>query len=236
MAASPETLRIVQAIHDTVRDTVMTGVAVEPSGLSAWKELELFVNIGAGLATIFAAVVAVRALGAWRHQLKGSTEYKLAIRVLRALLRLRDRITAAREPFNHMVPIYEGESDTNTPEFVERERKKYWEYFREVIQADLALKALRPEAEIHWGLDATKHIDAIDERARTLRGNYIAYFQGRLRVLRGERSYAQVVESCRKVIFNTRLTDQDQDEYGDGLDVVVRGALDFLNKKIDLTK
>ncbi len=201
-----------------------------------WKAVATAIDAGAGLATIFAAVVAVRALGEWRRRLKGATEYRLAIRVLRAVVRLRDKIASARGLFNNMVPIYEGETDTNTPELVERERKRYWEYFREVIQADLALKALRPESEIHWGFEATQHIDAMDEHARKLRGNYMAYFQARLRVLRHDQTYAQVVQLCEKVVFNKKVTDDDRDEYGEALDATVTDALAFLRAKIALTR
>ncbi len=133
-----------------------------------------------------------------------------------------------------MVPIYKSESETNTPEFVERERKKYWEYFREAIQADLALKALRPEAEIHWGFDAARHIDAMDQHALKLRGNYLAYFRARLRVLRHEKAYGQVVESCGAVIFKKELNKDDRTEYGEALDTAVCDALSFLKAKITL--
>lgn len=201
-----------------------------------WKAVATAVSVSAGLATIFAALVATRALGEWRHQLKASTEYRLAIRVLRAVLRLRDNIVSAREPFNHMVPIFEGERDTDTAEFVERERKKYFEYFREVIRADLALNALRPEAEIHWGPDGTKHIDAMDECARKLRGNYRAYFHARHQIILNKPGYVDATESFRKVVFNTKLADTDKDEFGDTLDVAVGEALAFLRKKIDLAK
>jgi len=228
MAAHPETLRIVQTVHDTVRDTVVR--VAEPQSLDRW------ITLGAGLATIFTAGIALWAVRAWRHQLKGTTEYKLAIRVYRAVLRLHNHITAAREPMNHQLPILEHEMTTNTEEFIERERKEYWNWFREVVKSTLALKALRPGAEIHWGDEGTKHIDAMEERARTLRGNYKAYFQAQLHVVRGEVGWSQVVESSRKVLFNTKLLDTNKDQYGDSLDAVVEEARTFLKHKIDLTK
>lgn len=232
VVAHPETLKIVQLIHDTlhvvVRDTIVR--VAEPRVAVQW------VSIGAGFATIIAAGVAVWGIRSWRHQLKGSTEYRLAIRVLRAVLGLRDKITSARDLSNHMVPIFEGEKmDADTPEFVERERKQYWDYFREVIRADLALKSLRPEVEIHWGFDGIMHINAMDEMVRRLRGGYKAYFQHRQRAVRGDSGFAEFARADMKIIFEMKV-ENGKDEYGDNLDRVVEEARNFLKGKIDLTK
>lgn len=232
MAAHPETLKVIQTVHDTayvaLHDTLVR--VAEPQALDRW------VTLGAGLATIFTAVLALVAVRSWRHQLKGATEYKLAIRVYRGVLRLRNHINAAREPMNHWLPIYEGESFENTPDMVERERKEYWNWYREVVKSTLALKALRPEVEIHWDYEGMRHIDAMEDCAKKLRGNYKAYFQAQLHVLRGEAGWAQVVASSRKVLYNPKLADTDKDEYGDALNGTVEAARAFLRHKIDLTK
>ena len=227
-AAHPETLKIVQTVHDTV-----VRVA-EVQAADHW--VGLMTGILSALATLVAAGVAVWGIRAWRHELKGATEYRLAIRVYRRVLRLRDKIEAARDGFNHFVPVYEGERDTNTPELIERERLEYWDWAREVLKATLALNALRPEAEMHWSVEGTKHIDAMDQLARKLRGNYRAYFHHRLRALRGEAEHAQAAEYCKKVIFNTKLTKEDRDEYGELLDAATEDARSFLRRKIDLTE
>lgn len=46
-----------------------------------------------------AVAVASMGLATWRRQLRGSAEYDLARRVLRAVLRVRNEITAIRNPF-----------------------------------------------------------------------------------------------------------------------------------------
>jgi hypothetical protein len=232
LVAHPETLKIIRAVHDTlhvvVRDTVVR--VAEP------QTTDRAVAIVSGIATIIAAIVAVWGIRAWRHRLKGSTEYRLAIRLYVAVIRLRDHIRAARELLNHQVPTYEGERDANTPEIVERARKEYWTWFREVIRSALALKAIRPEAEIHWGFEATRHIDDIEGHAHKMQGSYSTYYQFRLKVLRGEHGYEKAVESCRTVIFNTKFTDQDKDEYGEALEALVERAREYLKRKIEITK
>src|SRR6185295_13781203 len=103
--------------------------------------------------------------------------------------------------------ISEDEFHTRTPQLVERVRKEYWDWYREVIKSTLALNALRPEAEIHWGPEATNHIAAMDERARKLRGHVQAYFNGQLHVLQGDRGWDEVIKSSRRVVFNMKLAD-----------------------------
>jgi hypothetical protein len=207
VAVHPETLKIVQTIHDTVhtviRDTIVR--VAEPHAAVQW------VSFGTGLATIIAAGVAVLGIQSWRHQ-------------------------AARDGFNHFIPSYAGKKDTDTPEFLERERKEYWNWMRAVVKSVLALKGLRAEAEIHWGVEGTQHIDAMDAMARRLRGGFLAYFHHRLRAVRGEAGYAQAAESDKATIFDLKLTDEDKDEYGDDLDRTVERARSFLKQKIDLSK
>src|SRR3989304_91489 len=46
-----------------------------------------------------AALVAIKGLQTWRRQLKGTADYDLAKRLLKAAYRLRDALQAVRNPF-----------------------------------------------------------------------------------------------------------------------------------------
>jgi len=133
-----------------------------------------------------------------------------------------------------MVPTYEGEEGGDTPTFVERERKKYWEYFGEVVRAALAVHVLRREAELHWQTAATVHFDALDQLARQLRGAVMAYFQNRMRAVSGQPESARYAADVRRIVFNPRLTETDADPYGDALDEAIGDALEFFKHRAAL--
>jgi hypothetical protein len=73
-------------------DSVMLIPAVEPSIVST---REIIVSISA----LVAAVVAFLGINAWRRQLKGTTEYQGALKVLQALYALREAVIEARSRF-----------------------------------------------------------------------------------------------------------------------------------------
>ena len=49
-------------------------------------------------AAITGAVVAVKGLGTWQHQLKGQSEYELSRRILVSVFKYRDAINGVRHP------------------------------------------------------------------------------------------------------------------------------------------
>jgi hypothetical protein len=225
VTAYPETLKIVQTIHDTVhvvlRDTIVR--VAEPQVAVRW------VSIGAGLATIFAAGVAVWGILAWRDELRGTTEYRLAVRVYRGVLRLRDRIQSTRDELNHRIMLTREEAN-NREAVLSRRYKTYGEFFREVVRADLALRDLRPEIEIHWGMEGTRHIDALDEMARKLRGGQWAYFNHLFKALGGDATMADAAEGDRRIAFAP--TGDGPDEYGEELRRRIDEAVAFLRPKV----
>ena len=193
------------------------------------QDLDRWVSIGSGVATIVAAGVAIWGINAWRGQLRGSTEYRLAIRTYRAVLRLRDMIEATRNEGNHMITLSKAEADDQRAT-LEREYKTYVEWFRDVVRADLALKRLRPEIELHWGDEGTSHVDALDEMARKLRGGYLAYFRHRFRALSGERGFAEAAEKDRLTAFEP--IGDEPDKFGAELGLRVDAATAFLRPRV----
>lgn len=220
-----DTVNTIITVHDTVmiavHDTVVRVAEPQPFG-------ELM-SVAARIATIVAAGVAIWGIGAWWHQLRRTTDYRLAMRMYRAALRLRDRIDATRNELNHMIMIPKEEANDERA-VLTRQYKKYEEWFREVIRAALALKDLRPEVEILWGFEGTQHIDALDEMARRLRGGHQAFFSHAFKGVDGDVSMRVLAEKQRNLAF-APLPDEP-DEYGDELAKRVEAARAFLQPKV----
>ncbi len=194
-----------------------------------YEAVERGVSIASGMATIAAAVVAIFGITAWRRQLAGATQYKLAVRVYRAVLRLRDRIRSTRDEMNHMLILTREERD-NPKLLQKREYEKYSEWFREVVRAALALRALRPEVELHWGLDAARRLDELNEMARKLRGGQWAYFHHRWAALEGESGLESTIVHDRTIAFAP--LGEDPDQFGEELDRRLAGVEAWLRPKL----
>lgn len=111
----------------------------------------------AGIA-VYAAVIARRGLSTWNRQLKGSTQYDLARRILKGTYRLRESLAEVRHP-----AIFRSEQPIPPEEFAEHmtDKQKHhygiakayenrWQELT-VIRNDLEAELL--EAEALWGHD-----------------------------------------------------------------------------------
>lgn len=61
-------------------------------------KMELITDVITSGAALTAAVVAVRGLSTWQHQLKGQSEYDLARRILVSVFKYRDALIGVRHP------------------------------------------------------------------------------------------------------------------------------------------
>lgn len=199
--------------------------------MSSRERLPELIALLADLATLVAAITAIWGIVAWWHQLRRTTEYRLAMRVYRVVLRLRNRIFATRSGMNHMLWLTKEEA-ANEERSLQREHDKYLEWFREVVKAALVLRDLRPEVEMHWGRAGTQHIDDMDEMARRLRGGYRAYFEHSFKALKGARGMAEAAEADRKIAFEP--PPDEPDPFGDEIAERVEKAARFLRPKCGL--
>lgn len=124
---------------------------------------------------ITAGIVAIKGLRTWRHQLRGTADYELAKRILKATYRLRDALQTVRNP---LIPageidsaIKEMQIDIKSPEerfgkaVIGAVYQQRWKYVQECYQA-LEVEAL--EAETLWGPGAREAILAIRENVNSL--------------------------------------------------------------------
>jgi hypothetical protein len=107
------------------------------------------------LVAVGALVVAIVGLNTWRAQLRGTAEYELARRVLRAVLNVRDKISEVRNP---LVSASETESDQEGPPIGTLDetlragqRRAYERRWNNLVKARSALRLELLEAEVLWG-------------------------------------------------------------------------------------
>jgi hypothetical protein len=122
-----------------------------------------------------AGFVAIKGLQTWRHQLKGTADYELSKRLLKATYRLRDALQSARNPLMLAGEIVYAIKETHLD--VKPEDKNFhaastaavyqvrWKPVQEAYQA-LELEVL--EAEVIWGPDARAATTAIRKNINSL--------------------------------------------------------------------
>lgn len=109
-------------------------------------------------AAITGAVVAVKGLGTWQHQLKGQSEYELSRRILVTVFKYRDAINGVRHPamFAYEMPSPpEDLAAKMTPGQIQfyGTSKAYKERWRKVQTERTSLYADILEAEAIWGVE-----------------------------------------------------------------------------------
>jgi hypothetical protein len=100
-------------------------------------------------AAVGAVTIAGLGLGTWRRQLRGTTEYDLARRLLLQVYRLRDAIDHVRQPFMSIEEA--GERKEGVP----WEIAAYDQRWQGVREAMVALAAAVAESEVLWGSEVT---------------------------------------------------------------------------------
>ena len=121
-----------------------------------WYDLfMLFLHIFEVLGTLLVGGVAFFAWKGWKREIRGQTEYKLAIDLLTALYRFRDAIDSARSPliFAHEV-IIEDEDITNSSDDIKRFKgmtRAYQKRWEQVMKEQRKIYDNLQSAEVIWG-------------------------------------------------------------------------------------
>lgn len=133
---------------------------------------EMFVDVkitdfAVAFASLIAAWVAVSGLSAWRHQLKGKTEYDLAKRILLGLFRYRDAIHGVRNPVmwgNEKPSPPEEKRQHMTRDEIEYygTEQAYQKRWDRVTEQRASLYPELLEAEVIWGTELDERIKKIN--------------------------------------------------------------------------
>lgn len=127
------------------------------------KNIELIFDGLKTLAILAGSYVAIQGLSTWKRQLRGSNDYQLARRYLKAAYLVREAISDARNPF-----IYSGEmiaankamgmENADKLENITSKETRQNVYSQRLIKVAKAMTDLNVEqleAEVSWGQDAT---------------------------------------------------------------------------------
>jgi len=122
-----------------------------------------------------AALVAIKGLQTWRRQLKGTADYDLAKRLLKAAYRLRDALQAVRNPFmssgevQYAIKEVQLEVKPSDEDFnAASTAAAYQLRWRPVIEAYQSLELEAFEAEALWGASAKDVIIPIRRTVNSL--------------------------------------------------------------------
>jgi hypothetical protein len=124
------------------------------------QKVQVLVDIAGAVAALGAVAAAWVGLSTWRQQLRGTAEYDLAKRILRAVLKMRNQISALRNVFIFPDEIEAAfadvgiQRDRDDPKYEARETELvYQRRWNFVLQARTDLDVELLEAEILWGTE-----------------------------------------------------------------------------------
>ena len=132
-----------------------------------------------GGAAVTMAIVAVRGLQSWSRELRGKTEFEIAMGLIKATYKLRDELAICRSPFiraQEFPESYSGslgghspEKDTEAYAYVYKNR---WEPVWEAIQT---FDTHTLEAEALWGNEIRERADQLRQCVRDLNASIQAF-------------------------------------------------------------
>lgn len=191
---------------------------------SALRELAL------GVAAVVGAVVAWRGLDAWRHQLRGKTEYEVGLSLLRASFRVREGIALVRHP---LLEASEMAAALETPELHADQlplgrTAAYEARWKVIAEAAAELDAARTEAEVLWGSVPADRVNVLKRLVGTLRWAVSTALsdQGKFE--------AQLSPEQRKDIRETMYSMPGTDSFGDSVESAVRGIEEFVRRRLKI--
>lgn len=143
-------------------------IAIQPY-LSFFKDLFTIISLA------IAGIVAIKGLQTWRHQLKGTANYELAKRILKATYRLRDTLQSVRSPLmlageiSHAMKEAQLDVKPSDEDYhATSTAAVYQQRWKPVIEAYQALELEAVEAEAIWGPEARAATTSIRKSINSL--------------------------------------------------------------------
>ena len=123
-----------------------------------WDLFMLFLHIFEVLGTLLVGGVAFFAWKGWKREIRGQTEYKLAVDLLTATYRFRDAIDSVRSPLTFAHEMIAEDKDRYNPvkdiEKFERMEGAYQKRWERVVEAQYTILGDSQVAEAIWGEEA----------------------------------------------------------------------------------
>ncbi len=195
---------------------------------------DLIVSVSA----LAAAVVAFLGVNAWRRQLRGTTEYQSALKVLQTLYAVREAVIEARGRF-----IFPVEGVTQTPATGLEEFKVHVEaqsYQRRLVRVGNArgdLLLAQQGALAVWGDPAKEALEDLLDAINDLFLTYELYFEeetafARHRDQEGKKEERDAENLVMHRVLYSRLSKEGKDPFGDRLARAVTRAEEFYRARL----
>jgi len=197
-------------------------------------------DVAMGLAAVVGATAAVIGLKAWRHQLRGHTEYELARRLLRAVYHARDELHAVRNPL-----ILTGEfaaarqeagierDDKRTAFSAEEEGAVYERRWKRLSSAMSDLQLEVTEAEVVWGRAVVGQLKPLRECVGELYASLMLFLRRKQERPQGRSANPEALERIDRIIYKIS-DDPDQDPFTGKVARAVAQVEDFVRPYLRL--
>lgn len=155
------------------------------------------------LVSIVGGTVAVVGLSTWRQQLKGTTNYQVALKVIRTALSLKDAISDARQPIiwgGEMADRRAEEGESFKEAAVKGEAHAYYKRLSHIREAHREFYAAGLEARAIWGDKIHAILQPLTQATNKLFTDTGLYFELRLAEARtGEGD--ELIRELRRTLF-----------------------------------
>lgn len=128
-------------------------------------------DVVATFATVAALGIGLAGLFTWRRQLRGTSEYEVAKRILVHAYQIQDAIRSVRNPMLHL-----SKEEVEAGRKLEEEQRVYAERMSAVYEKWAELKVLMLEAKAIWGESAERPFRPLEQRIRELRSALWLHF------------------------------------------------------------
>lgn len=172
------------------------------------------VNIVLAVVAISGVIIAGLGLKTWRKQLKGTTEYELAKRLLLEVYRIRNAIGYVRNPF---LRVTEADSKNKDVPWEVSAYEKRWKELRKAI-AKFDTASL--EGEVIWG---TEVLNLKKDLHKIINELYIVV-ESFIRSKQNPASRRELTEKEERILYDV----EDDDPYNKGLDAIIKKFEDYV--------
>jgi len=180
---------------------------------------------------VVASIVAIIGLNTWRKQIRGTSEYELAKKILKQIYQFRQAIEFVRFPLFSTEETELSEENYSATRNKREERfgklsNAYQSRYAKVNEARVAIEATLLEVEVLWG----KHLLPKIRKLYELDGELYGTIMEHLETVVSDAVQSRQTTEDRKRIFDTIISrrNKEKDEYYQRL----QSAIDDIAKEI----
>ncbi len=213
--------------------------APDPTAPVPGARFDIARDITVSLSALGAALFAILGVNAWHRQLKGTTEYQIALRALKAVYAVRESMIEARGRVTFPLDgDAQGAGSKGREELrVLQEAQSYQRRLTRVGSARADLFLAQQEALALWGEEAKESLEDLSATIGELFATYDQYFEAELeRARREDREGAVADRDAEGLLMNrilySRPETDGKDPFGKRLARAVSKAEEFYRDRL----